>query len=694
MSNPQLPRTQSADLDHKGLRWGLAIVFLIILFGLIGYGIRGIIPPTDIREIDAYSPWSEEVVEVASAIPVQDGGRVKPLATYARFKMLSFHGSLTMKVKSGGTVHKIGPVEWFLDCMFRPELVDDLPIFRLDDSDILKPFGIETKKRRARLSFNDLQAGGTADEDGFQLLIARGRELLEKQEEEGKDSLSPNEKKTVEFAQKALNYTGVRDSLDILRAGIPEIDPSQLAYVDEKYLAMLDKVSEPSRFFYWLPVLDSVINSTRRLQTPEAQAFEYELNRQATFAKYGPVWIPPQEKDNEEWVSLGTGVEQFLQGELTDPTVFFKDFKTLLDLGDAAKKPNSEEFLDQLTAWKKDLNYRAEVREEGEKIDSEVTYYNRKYFIHGLAWFIVAFLVSALGWIVRDGKGGRVIQWITAAVFTVGVVYVLAGIIHRYVITGRPPVSNLYDTIPFITAGGVIVLGIAELLTRRRILLSIGAAIGVIGLFFAFRFELGDAKDNMDPLRAVLDSNYWLATHVVSISIGYSGGLIACFLSMVYVFLALAGVMKDPKAFHRFMTRTVYGITCFTLLFSLVGTVLGGIWANDSWGRFWGWDPKENGALLIVLWTLIILHCRLAGWMKGWGLHLMSILGGSVVVFSWWGVNMLEVGLHSYGFIEGASTVYYFYGATLLAFLVGVVAWAIDKFQAPAKPSIPPIPKS
>jgi ABC-type transport system involved in cytochrome c biogenesis permease subunit len=243
----------------------------------------------------------------------------------------------------------------------------------------------------------------------------------------------------------------------------------------------------------------------------------------------------------------------------------------------------------------------------------------------------------------------------------------------------------LYDTIPFITAGAVVILAIAELLTRRKVLLSLGAALGVIGLFFAASFEVGDAKDNMDPLRAVLDSNYWLATHVVSITIGYCGGLIACFLSLVYVHLALAGVIKDQKSFHRFMTRTVYGITCFTLLFSLVGTILGGIWANDSWGRFWGWDPKENGALLIVLWCLIILHSRLAGWMTGWGLHIMSILGGSVVVFSWWGVNMLEVGLHSYGFIEGASTVYYFYFVTLVATGVGVAAWLIERSSKNAR---------
>lgn len=681
MSANQPSQIPPAGSNYRGLRWFLVISFLIVLFAIIGLGIRGIIPETEVREVPAYSPWSDEVVEVASAIPLQDGGRIKPLATYARFKMLSFHGALTMKVKSGGKVHKIGPVEWYLDCMFRPELVDDLPIFRLDDSDILKPFNIETKKRRDRLSFNDIQAGGTADEDGFQQLIDRGRELLEKQEANGKESLSANEQKTAEFALLVLNYTAVRDSLDIIRDGLPEIDSSQLAYVDEEHLAMLDKVSDRSRFFYWLPILESVVNSTRRLDTPEVREFERELNRQVTFANFGPVILPPQSKDDEEWIHMGTGVEQFLQGKLADPTIFFKDFRALSDIGDASKKPNSEEFLEKLTTWKKDLRHRAELRGEGEKIDTEVTYYNRKWFMNGLVVFIAAFLVSALGWIVRDGKGGRVIQWITATIFTIGVLYVLAGIVHRFYITGRPPVSNLYDTIPFITAGAVIVLGIAEFLTRRRILLSIGAAIGVIGLFFAFRFELGDAKDNMDPLRAVLDSNYWLATHVVTITIGYSGGLMACFLSMTYVFLALAGVMKDPKAFHRFMTRTVYGITCFTLLFSLVGTVLGGIWANDSWGRFWGWDPKENGALLIVLWSLIILHCRLAGWMKGWGIHLMSILGGSVVVFSWWGVNMLEVGLHSYGFIEGASTVYYFYGATLVAFFVGVVAWAIERAQ-------------
>ncbi|MDB4572449.1 cytochrome c biogenesis protein CcsA [Akkermansiaceae bacterium] len=670
-------------------------VFLIAEFALIGYAIRGAIPPGDVREVSGYEPWSDEVIEVAEAIPVQEGGRIKPLRTYARFKMMSFHGSLKMKVKAGGKVHKIGPVAWILDCMFRPDLADKLPVFLLDDTEILKPFGIDVKDRRARLSFKDLEEGGDPEENGFIQLVNRGRELLEKQSAEGEESLNSEEKEVVRFAQLALNYTGIRDSMDIVRGGLPDLDPAQLAYVDQEIYQMLRSKMDPGQFGFWLPILPETIQSTQRLESQQAREFEYELNRQLSFARWGPAWIPPQEGEEEEWQTIEAKVTKFLKKELTDSVEILKDFEKLEVLSGASKRPNSGEFLTALTDWQASLTERANKRAEGDSVTSEVSYYNRNYFMKGLVYFIIAFLVSAVGWIIRDGTAGKVVSWLTAIIYGVATGYVLGGLFHRYMITGRPPVSNLYDTIPFITAGAVVILAAAEAMTRRKVLLSLGAGLGVVGLFFAFSFELGDAKDNMDPLRAVLDSNYWLATHVVSITIGYCGGLVACFLSLVYVHLALAGVIKDQKSFHRFMTRTVYGITCFTLLFSLVGTILGGIWANDSWGRFWGWDPKENGALLIVLWCLIILHSRLAGWMTGWGLHIMSILGGSVVVFSWWGVNMLEVGLHSYGFIEGASTVYYFYFVTLVATGVGVAAWLLERASktarvTPGSPAVAP----
>lgn len=676
------------------MRWGLTILFLLLQFGLIGYGIRGVIPPREVREVPAYSPWDDEVVDLAAELPIQDGGRIKPLLTYARFKMMAFHGSLTMKVKTGDTVHKVGPVEWFLDCLFRPDLADQLPVFRLDDTGVLRPFGVESENRRGFVSFRQLEEGGDPKKDGsgFEQLIDKGRELLEKQQEQGEDSLSDREKKTVQFAQLVLSYTGIRDSLDLLRKTLPPIDPQSLAYVEGRTFEMLQQTDlDPARFSFWLPILRETAESLSRLNTPEAKAFEQELYRQMKFAEYGPTWIPPQEGEDEEWQSLGKKVEKFLRGQLKDNVEVMKDLKALEAVVDSVKTNNGTGFQPALKEWKEKVSARAVARNEGAKIPTEISYYKRDYFFYALAFFIATFLVSAVGWLVRDGRAGQVVSWGAVLLYLAGTGYVLAGLFHRYLITGRPPVSTLYDTIPFISAGAVIVLGISELLTRRRVLLSLGAALGVIGLFFAFSFELGDAKDSMDPLRAVLDSNYWLATHVVTITIGYCGGLVACFLSIVYVHLALAGVMKDPRGFHRFMTRAAYGIVCFTLLFSLVGTVLGGIWANDSWGRFWGWDPKENGALLIVLWSLIILHARLAGWMTGWGIHIMNILGGSVVVFSWWGVNMLGVGMHSYGFTEGAEAVFYFYGATVISSLVAVAALWIERHgKRTLAPTTPP----
>ncbi|MBI4061751.1 MAG: cytochrome c biogenesis protein CcsA, partial [Elusimicrobia bacterium] len=97
-----------------------------------------------------------------------------------------------------------------------------------------------------------------------------------------------------------------------------------------------------------------------------------------------------------------------------------------------------------------------------------------------------------------------------------------------------------------------------------------------------------------------------------------------------------------------------YGVVCFSIFFSFLGTVLGGIWADQSWGRFWGWDPKENGALLIVLWNALILHARWGGFVRERGIMLMAIFGNIIVSLSWFGVNMLGIGLHSYGFMDKA----------------------------------------
>src|SRR5438445_5825722 len=100
------------------------------------------------------------------------------------------------------------------------------------------------------------------------------------------------------------------------------------------------------------------------------------------------------------------------------------------------------------------------------------------------------------------------------------------------------------------------------------------------------------------------------------------------------------------KAFNR----ATYGIVCFATLLSFVGTVLGGIWADQSWGRFWGWDPKENGAVMIVIWNALILHARWGGIVKHGGMAVLGILGNMITAWSWFATSKLSVGLHADGF--------------------------------------------
>ena len=120
----------------------------------------------------------------------------------------------------------------------------------------------------------------------------------------------------------------------------------------------------------------------------------------------------------------------------------------------------------------------------------------------------------------------------------------------------------------------------------------------------------------------------------------------------------------------------VYGVVCFAIFFSLVGTVLGGLWADDSWGRFWGWDPKENGAMMIVLWNAIILHARWGKLVRDYGTAVLAIVGNVVTAWSWFGVNELKAGLHSYGFAEGRLLSMVGFMAVQLALVVAFAAFA------------------
>src|SRR5438552_5152388 len=144
----------------------------------------------------------------------------------------------------------------------------------------------------------------------------------------------------------------------------------------------------------------------------------------------------------------------------------------------------------------------------------------------------------------------------------------------------------------------------------------------------------------MKVLVPLLHPQFWLPTHVVVITLGYASTFLAGLLAIIYIVRGVLTKSLDRDT-GKSIARMVYGILCFALLFSFVGTILGGIWADQSWGRFWGWDPKENGAVLIVLWNAIVLHARWSGIIKERGLMLLAIFGNIVTSWSWFGTNML-----------------------------------------------------
>ncbi len=156
--------------------------------------------------------------------------------------------------------------------------------------------------------------------------------------------------------------------------------------------------------------------------------------------------------------------------------------------------------------------------------------------------------------------------------------------------------------------------------------------------------------------------------------------MVAAIFSMIYFVMRLFGIAKHKDETSKDISRMAYAFVMAGLFLSLVGTVLGGIWANYSWGRFWGWDPKENGALMIVLMNLIILHARLGGYIREVGFHASNIVLGMIVAFSWFGTNQLGVGLHAYGFTDGVWTWLYRFWALQSAFLVyAVILHFLDK---------------
>lgn len=261
--------------------------------------------------------------------------------------------------------------------------------------------------------------------------------------------------------------------------------------------------------------------------------------------------------------------------------------------------------------------------------------------------YVLTFVLAACSWLGWSRPLGRA----AVCVMAVALVVHSFGLAGRIYISGRPPVTNLASSAVFIAWGAVLLAGVMELLFRNGVGSVAGAAVGFVSLLIYY--NLAAEGDTMRVLVAVLDTNVWLATHVVAITLGYMATFVAGFLGILYVLRGILSRRLSQEESDN-MGRMIYGSVCFGLLLSFVGTILGGIWADQSWGRFWGWDPKENGAVLIVLWNAVILHALWAKMVRTRGLAVLAVGGNVVTSWSWFGTNMMGVGLHSYGFMDAA----------------------------------------
>jgi len=274
-------------------------------------------------------------------------------------------------------------------------------------------------------------------------------------------------------------------------------------------------------------------------------------------------------------------------------------------------------------------------------------FFNRfRPFVLAMALYVVAFVLAAGSWLGATAVLNRSANWLLWFTFLLHT----AALVARIYISGRPPVTNLYSSAVFIGWAAVLFALVFERIYRFGIGNLLAPIIGFPTLFIAHNLA-GDG-DTFQVMQAVLDTQFWLATHVVCITLGYSTTLLAGALGAAYVIMGqLAGKLDDRQL--KQLARMTYGTICFATFFSFVGTILGGLWADDSWGRFWGWDPKENGALIIVLWNALVLHARWGGMIARRGLAVLAVFGNVVTAWSWFGVNEMGRGLHAYGFREG-----------------------------------------
>ena len=258
---------------------------------------------------------------------------------------------------------------------------------------------------------------------------------------------------------------------------------------------------------------------------------------------------------------------------------------------------------------------------------------------------------------------------------------VLAFLLHvfgfylRCVITGRAPVGTMYESVVWVSLGAVFFSFILFYSYKNLIIVTAASTVSAIGLILADNLPMV-LDSTIRPLAPVLRSNFWLTTHVLIITLSYAAFALAMGLGnwAIFKFMKYKNHEKEIKQLVQFIYRSIQ----IGVLLLAAGTILGGVWADYSWGRFWGWDPKEVWALIALLLYLAVIHGKYAGWLKDFGIVAASILAFQGVLMAWDGVNfVLGVGLHSYGFGSGGLN----YVLSYVTLEIGLICFAFLQYR-------------
>jgi ABC-type transport system involved in cytochrome c biogenesis permease subunit len=601
---------------------GLPALAVALFAVMIGYSFRPVRQP-------ASGPATGMDLARFGRLPVADQGRIKPLDSLARehlqaisnrqYVVEEYVDDKTGKKKK----RKLSAVEWMLDVITGSKRSQDAQVIRIDHPELLKVFELEPRPGNFRYSVNEIQPHV---QDRFVPQVTAASNL-------DPEDLTVDQRKVLELDTRLKKYLSLDGAFNQPR--LPEL-PTHQEFEQDRALA------------------------DRKVQAFRLAVFEItERIKQMNLPRPIPQEMPAGTPDTEHWKAYPlAAIEAYLQsalgGEPDERTIAFNEMLVAYQKGEAAEFNRQVVKYENLVTklqpplWKPQTT----VREAG--------FNHAAPFSLGGALYIFAFLIALAGLLFRY----RPLNWaaLTLIVLTFGL-HTWA-LYTRMELSGRPPITNLYSSAVAIGWACVLTGIVVELIFRLGLGNVVAAAAGFTTVLIAGLLASG-GEDTVGVMQAVLDTQFWLATHVVCISLGYAATLFAGLFGLLYLILGLGSPILD-STFRQILGRIIYGIVCFAILFSFVGTVLGGLWADDSWGRFWGWDPKENGALIIVLWNALVLHARWDKMVGDRGLAVLALGGNIVTAWSWFGVNQLGIGLHSYGFTSGVVRALMTFGLYML----------------------------